>query len=79
MTYLKIFLIDSFVILAEESLWPSLFGRYYMGISSEDCDAQKKENQQNDDDMLFYVQCKHGEPGYEVCANSMCRFYKIFL
>ncbi|XP_012555871.1 uncharacterized protein KIAA0930 homolog isoform X1 [Hydra vulgaris] len=59
---------DSFIVNADESLWPSLFGCYFMGISSEDSDNRNEtaENQQNDDDMLFYVQSKYNQSGNEI-------------
>ncbi|XP_057289639.1 uncharacterized protein KIAA0930 homolog isoform X1 [Hydractinia symbiolongicarpus] len=60
---------DGFVLLAKESIWPQLYGTFYMDIIQDEENLTEKTNSkshQEDDDMLFYVQNKPGEQGQEV-------------
>ena len=51
-------------MVTNECEWTNLFGQYYMGIDYEDVfEGEKKpdkKTQEDDDDMLFYVQSKPG-------------------
>ena len=59
--------LDGFVLIAKESIWPRLFGQYFMNIDLENGDqSEKNSSQREDDDMLFYVQQKPNDGEQEV-------------
>jgi len=59
---------DGFILLAKESIWPKLFGQHFMNIDIDDDGLQlgRQQYDEEEDDMLFYVQQIPGDGGQEV-------------
>eukprot|EP00794_Sanderia_malayensis_P018132 gene18132-19942_t len=58
---------DGFILVVRESVWPSLFGEYFMKLG----DSTSEEAHQGEDDMLFYVKCQPRSSEKEVFVRRI--------